>query len=107
MMIMSSQQANSLGAIKIPIGRHTQAEKETLKELNRNYFPGSDAEDVTWQRQMQLNLGTYTARREDRELSTSVIDQSKIRWAINTFKLFNLAQTDDVLMHSCNRESNT
>jgi len=44
---MASQLANSVGAIKIPIGRHTQAAKETLKELNRNYFPGSDAEDVT------------------------------------------------------------
>jgi len=44
---MANQQSNSVGAIKMPIGRHTQAEKETLKELNRNYFPGSDTEDVT------------------------------------------------------------
>jgi hypothetical protein len=57
----------------------------------------SDADDVTWQRQGQSNLGTYTAGREDRELSTSVIDQFKIRWAINTFKLFKLAGTDEVL----------
>jgi hypothetical protein len=33
---MASPQANSVGAIKTPIGLHIQAEKEILKELNRN-----------------------------------------------------------------------
>jgi hypothetical protein len=52
---------------------------------------------VTWQRQGQLNLGTYTAHREDWELSKMVTGQSRVRWAINTFKPLKLAGTDRIV----------
>jgi hypothetical protein len=42
-------------------------------------------------------VGTFTAHREDWELSKMIIDQSKIEWAINTFKPFKSAETDEIV----------
>jgi hypothetical protein len=41
-------------------------------------------------------VGIFTAHRKAWELSKRVTDQSKIRWAINTFKPFKSAGTDDI-----------
>jgi hypothetical protein len=44
--------------------------------------------------QGQPNLTAFAAHSEDWELSKKVSDQSKIRWAISTFKQFKSAGTD-------------
>jgi hypothetical protein len=42
-------------------------------------------------------VGTFTAHREDWEVSKRIIDQSKIKWAINTLKPFKSAGTDEIV----------
>jgi hypothetical protein len=51
--IMTSQSANSVGSIKIPNGRHTQAGIDTLKEQYRAHFPGYAPAETTEQRRGQ------------------------------------------------------
>jgi hypothetical protein len=88
MRIIDNQLANKVGSIKLSNGRHTQAGIETLRELYRVHFLGSAAGETTELRQGQPHLGTFIAHREDWELSKRVIDQSRMKWAINTFKPF-------------------
>jgi hypothetical protein len=47
--------------------------------------------------QGQPNLRAFAAHRKDWELSKKVIDQSKIRWVISTFKPFKKAGTDGIV----------
>jgi hypothetical protein len=96
MRIMTNQSANKVGSIKIPNGCHTQAGIETLRELYRVHFLGAAAGETTELRQGQPNLGTFIAHREDWELSKRITDQSTIKWAINTFKPFKSAGTDEI-----------
>jgi hypothetical protein len=95
--IMASQLVNKVGSVKLPNRCHTQAGIETLKELYRVHFPGSDAGETTWQRQGQPTLRTFTAHREEWELSKRVTDRSKIRQAINTLNPFKSAGTDEIV----------
>jgi hypothetical protein len=97
MWIMANQSANKVGSIKLPNGHHTQAGIETLRELYRVHFPGSAAGETTELRQGEPNLGTFIAHREDWELSKTIINQSKIKWAINTFKSLKSAGTDEIV----------
>jgi hypothetical protein len=83
MRIMINQSANKVGSIKLPNDCHTQAGIETLRELYRAHFPGAAAGETIELRQGQPNLGTFIAHREDWELSKRIIDQSKIKRAIN------------------------
>jgi hypothetical protein len=97
MRIMADQSASKVGSIKLPNSCHTQAGIETLRELYRVHFPGAAAGETTELRQGQPNLGTFIAHREDWELSKRIIDQSKIKWVINTLKQFKLAETDKIV----------
>jgi hypothetical protein len=97
MRIMTNLSASKLGSIKLPNGCHTQAGIETLRELYRVHFPGAAAGEAIVLRQGQPNLGTFTAHREDWELSKRIIDQSKIKWAINTLNPFKSAGTDEIV----------
>jgi hypothetical protein len=84
-------------SVKLLDGRYTQCGKETLRELYRVHFTGSAGEEVTLEGQGQPNLREFAAHREDWELSIKVIDQSKIRLAISTFKTFKSAYTDGIV----------
>jgi hypothetical protein len=97
MRIMANESANRVGSIKLPNGCHTQAGIETLRELYRVHFPGAPAGETIEIRQGQPKLGTFIAHRENWELSKKIIDQSKIKWTINTFKPFKSAATDETV----------
>jgi hypothetical protein len=97
MRIMANQSASNVGSIKLPNGRHTQAGIETLRELYRVHFPRAAAGEAIVLRQEQPNVGTFTAHRGDWEMSKRIIDQSKIKWAINTLKPFKSAGTDKIV----------
>jgi hypothetical protein len=72
-------------------------EKRPWGNYIRVRFPGSAGEEVTLEGLGQPNLRSFAAHREDWELFKKVIDQSKIRWAISTFKSFKLAGTDGIV----------
>jgi hypothetical protein len=97
MRIMASQLAIGVESIKLLDGRFTQTGKETLRELHRVHFLGITGVEVTLEGQGQPNLTAFAAHREDWEMSKKVIDQSKIRWVISTFKPFKLAGTDGIV----------
>jgi hypothetical protein len=59
---------------------------EAFNKLYAVHFPRIVAEEITWKMQGQPNLGTYTAHRADWELNKRAINDSKVTWAINTFK---------------------
>jgi hypothetical protein len=96
MTIMASQLANRMESIKLSDGQYTQSRKEALRELYRVHFPGC-AEEVTLKGQGQTNPRAFAAQREEWELSKKVINQSKIRWVISTFKPFISAGTDGIV----------
>jgi hypothetical protein len=93
MKIMAKQATNKVSTIKLRNGQHTQTGKETLEELFRVHFPDSKRIDDSDDGQDQRNLGVCGCRtnRGDWDLAKRVINQSKIRWALSTFKPFKCA----------------
>jgi hypothetical protein len=63
---------------------------ETMKELFRVHFPGSKLIEDSCDGQDQQNLGICEpiTNRGDWDLAKRVINQSKIRWAVSTYKTF-------------------
>jgi hypothetical protein len=96
MKIMAKQATNKFSTIKLPNGQHTQTGKETLKELFRLHFPDSKLIDDSDDGQDQQNLGVCEriTNRGNWDLANRVINQSKIRWVLSTFKLFTSAGID-------------
>jgi hypothetical protein len=106
MMIMAKQATNKVSTIKLPNGQYTETGRETLSELFRVHFPDSKLIVNLDNGEGQWNLGTRQNRtnRADWNLARVIIHQSKIRWALNTFKPFKSAGTDgaDLLVpHLC------
>jgi hypothetical protein len=82
---------------KLPNSEQTKTGKETLKELFRVHFPDlkliDDSHD-DGQGQQKLEICERITNRGDWNLARHVINQSKIRWVLGTFKPFNSAGTD-------------
>jgi hypothetical protein len=93
MKIMAKQATNKVNTIKLPNGQHTKTGKETLKELFRVHFPDSKLIDYSDGGQDQQNLGVCEriTNRGEWDLAKRVINQSKIRWILTTFKQFKSA----------------
>jgi hypothetical protein len=74
--------------------------KETLEELFRVHFPDSKQIDDSSDGQDQHNLGECGCRtnRGNWDLAKHVINQSKIRLALSTFKPFKSAGTDEIIL---------
>jgi hypothetical protein len=100
MRVMAKQATNKVSTIKLPNGQFTQTGRDTLKELIRVHFPDSKLIDDSYDDgQGQLNLGIcrLIMNRGDWNLAKHVIYQSKIRWALGTFKRFKSAGTDGIV----------
>jgi hypothetical protein len=99
MKIMAKQATNKVSTIKLPDGQHTQSRKETLKQLFRVHFPDSKLIDDSGDGEGQQNLGICECitNRGDWDLAKCVINQSKIRWALSTFKPFKSVGTDGIV----------
>jgi len=65
-----------------------------MRELHRVHFPGYSVEEMTLEGQWQPNLRAFTAHREVWNLSRKVMNQSKIRRMIRTFKPLKSVGTD-------------
>jgi hypothetical protein len=100
-MYLRGPDSSALWPVSRPTGwnlfNYTQSGKVTLREICKVHFPGSAREEVTLAGQGQQNLRAFAAHREDWELSKKVIDQSKVRSAISTFKLLKSAGTDEIV----------
>jgi hypothetical protein len=85
---MAKQATNRVSTIKLPDGRYPQTGRETLKELFGVHFPYSKLIDYSDNGQEQLNLDVCRSKtkRGDGNLARNVISQSKIRWALDTYK---------------------
>jgi hypothetical protein len=96
MKIMAKQATNKVSTIKLPDGQYTQNGKGTLKKLFRVHFSDSKPIDDSGDGQGQQNLGVcgHITNRGDWNLAKCVINQSKIRWALSTFKPFKSGGTD-------------
>jgi hypothetical protein len=99
MKIMAKQATNKVSTIKLPDGQYTQTGKGTLIELFRVHFPDSKFIDDLGDRQGQQNLSVcrHIMIRGDWILAKNVINQSKINWALSTFKPFKSAATDGIV----------
>jgi hypothetical protein len=97
---MTKQATNKVSTIKLPNGLHSQTGKETLEELFSVHFPDTKRLDDSGDGQDQQNLGVCGCRtnKGDWDLAKRVIIQSKIRWAISTFKPFKSAGTDEIIL---------
>jgi hypothetical protein len=100
MKIMAKQATNKVSTIKLPDGQHTQTGKETLKELFRVHFPDSKVIDDSGDGQGQQNLGICKCitNRGDWNLAKHVINQSKIKWTLGTFKPFKSVGSDEIVL---------
>jgi hypothetical protein len=90
MRIMARDSTNKVNSVKLLDGRNTQTGKGTLQELCRVHFPDSkliDGSADSWG-QPDLDMHIHRVNREDWHLARRVIDQSKIKWAVHTFKPF-------------------
>jgi hypothetical protein len=94
--IMVKQANNGVSLVKLPDGPYAQTGRQTLLELCRVSFPDSRLSNgpKDGQGQSDLGGGTCRANREDWNLVKRIINQSKIKWAISTFKPFKSARTD-------------
>jgi hypothetical protein len=98
MKIMAKQATNKVSIIKLPNGQHTETGKETLRELFRVHLPDSKLIDSgDGQDQQNLGICERITNRGDWELAKRVINQSKIRWALSTFKPFKSVGTDGIV----------
>jgi hypothetical protein len=99
MKIMAKQATKRVSTIKLPNGQYTGTGRETLSELFRVHFPNSGLIDNLDNGQGQRNLGARQSRtnRADWNLARVIINQTKIRWALNTFKQFKTAGTDEIV----------
>jgi hypothetical protein len=99
MQIIAKQMTNRVSTIKLHDGQYTQTGKETPKELFRVHFPDSKLIEDSDDRQGQQNLGIcrHITNREDWNLAKLVINQSKIRWALGTFKRFKSVGTEGIV----------
>jgi hypothetical protein len=106
MRVMAKQATNQVSTIKLPDGKHTQTGKETLKELFRVHFPDSkliDDDSDDERGQQNLDACKYITNRGDWNLAKHVINQSKIRWALGTFKPHKSAGTDEIVQAFCSK----
>jgi hypothetical protein len=99
MRIMVKQANNRVGSVKLPVGCYTQSETETLLKLRRVHFPDFRPTDVLMDGKGQSYLGKCTCRKKkgDWNLVRRMIDQSRIKWAISTFRPFKSAGTDGIV----------
>ena len=69
--------------------------KRDFKGTIQIQYPRSAGEDITFEGQSKMTA--FTAHKEHWEMSKQVIDQSKTRWVISTFKPFKLPETDGTI----------
>jgi hypothetical protein len=100
MKIMAKQATNKISTIKLPNCQHTQTGKETLKEVFRVHFPDSKLINESDAGQDQQNLGVCQriTNKDVWDLAKRVINQSEIRRALNIFKPFKSAGTDEIVL---------
>jgi hypothetical protein len=106
LMKIVAKQATSSVSINLPEGQYTQTGKETPKELFRVHFPDSKVIDVSYddgQVQQSLGICRHIMNRGDLNLDKCVINQSKIRWALSTFKPFKPGGTDGFYQRFCSK----
>jgi hypothetical protein len=86
---MAKRTTKRASIIKLPDGQYTQTGKEILKEF-RVHFPGSKLADDSngGQGQQNLEICRHILDRGDWNLAKHVINQSKMRWTLGTFKPF-------------------
>jgi hypothetical protein len=96
MRIMAKQATSRVSTIKRPNGQQTKTVKEILKELLRVHFPDSQLTDDSYDNGQDLGICECITNRGDWNLARHVINQSKIRWAVGTFKPFKSAGTDRI-----------
>jgi hypothetical protein len=100
MRIMAKQVTNRVSTVKLPNDQQTKTGKETLKELFRVHFPNSKLiyksyDDGKWQQ--NLVICECITNRGHWNLAKCVIYQSKIRWALGTFKPFKSVGTHGIV----------
>jgi hypothetical protein len=98
--IMAKQATNRVSTVKRPNGQQTEMGKETLKELFRVHLPNSKLIDDSCdngQGQQNLDICKRIMNRGDWNLARRVINQSKDRWVLGTFKSFKSAGTDGIV----------
>jgi hypothetical protein len=97
---MAKQATNRVSTVRLPNGQLTETGKGTLEELFRVHFPHSKPiDDSCGNRQGQQNLGNCDRimHMADWNLAKSVINQSRIRWALGTLKPFKAAGTGEIV----------
>jgi hypothetical protein len=99
MKIIVQQVTHKVGSMELSYGHYAQTASEALKELCRVHF--LDCRPVDWltDGQGQSNLGACSCKtnRQDWKLARRVTELSKIKWAINMFRPFKSAATDDTV----------
>jgi hypothetical protein len=100
MRIIAKQATNTISNVKLPNGQQTKTGKETLKEVFRVHFPDSKLIDDSYddgQGQHNLGICKCITNGGDWNLARCMNNQSKIRWALGTFKPFKSAGTDGIV----------
>ena len=96
--ILSKDNRCTINSLLTETGQYTKTGKETMEELLLVHFPGSTVIDQTPEEWLESELEATgnRATRADWTVSKKVIDQSKIRWAINSFEPYKSPGNDGI-----------
>lgn len=94
--VLSKDPQISIPSLQKESGEYTQNGEDTLKELFRVHFPESETKLIpldTWQ--TGLDIMNYGSR-ENWHVAKEVINQDKIKWAINSFEPYKSPGPDGI-----------
>ncbi|OXU32168.1 hypothetical protein TSAR_012297 [Trichomalopsis sarcophagae] len=89
-----------LGAVKLPTGKYTESDEETLAHLMESNFPGFIiAGDTCETADEQVETGGEGPRHNSgcRELANLIVSPAKLRWAISSFDSYKSPGEDGIL----------
>jgi hypothetical protein len=98
-MILSKDEQSTIGSIQLEKGDNTTAEKETLEELLRVHFPGSELilEPSGGWKDLELEFPKWKGFRGDWAVSRMVVSYSKLKWATFSFQPYKSTGMDGIM----------
>jgi len=97
--ILSKDEQSTIGSIKLENGDYKTTEKETLEELFRVQFPGSEIilEPSGGWNGLELWFSKCKGSREDWAVSRRVVSYNKLKWALFSFQPYKSPGIDGIM----------
>ena len=97
--ILFKDEQSAIGSIQLENGDYTTTEKETLEELFRVHFPGSEIilEPSGGWNGLELEFPKWKGSRGDWAVSRRVVSYNKLKWALFSFQPYKSPGMDGIM----------